>query len=82
MGLMAYFTVVAAMYKNKWIIVIILISTLVVWPSTARAGTYFLGAKGWYTTWDSGILDWIEEDIAKSFRENRLDFNAHKDYFF
>ena len=67
------------MYKAKLVAGIILISTLVVWPSTARAGTYFFGAKGWYTTWDSGILDWIEEDIAKSFRENRLDFKAHKD---
>ncbi len=66
-------------YKTKWIIAIMLISLFLGWPATSPAGTYFFGTKGWYTTWDSGILDWLEKDIAISFRENRLDFSAHKD---
>ncbi len=57
----------------------VLIWALLLWPATAAAGTYFLGVKGWYATWDSGILDWLEEDIATTFAENRLVFDADRD---
>lgn len=52
---------------------------LAVQPFPSEAGTYFLGAKGWYTSWDSGILDWLEKDIALSFQQNRVQFTATSD---
>jgi hypothetical protein len=63
---------------NVWLIML-LIFGLLLWPTTAVTGTYFLGVKGWYATWDSGILDWLEEDIATTFAENRLVFEADRD---
>lgn len=45
----------------------------------ASAGTTFVGAKGWFTTWNSGILDWLEKDLAVSFSKNRLLFTVHRD---
>jgi hypothetical protein len=65
--------------KTGIMVMIVLISALLLWPTPAAAGTYFLGVKGWYTTWDSGILDWLEEDIATTFAENRLEFEADRD---
>ncbi|MCK4838587.1 MAG: hypothetical protein KAS94_07260 [Desulfobulbaceae bacterium] len=52
---------------------------LLVNPSGAKAGTYFTGAKGWYASWDSGILNWFEEDLAHSFLANRLTLTADSD---
>jgi hypothetical protein len=65
--------------KKSIMVMIVLISTLFLWPTAAAAGTYFLGVKGWFATWDSGILDWLEEDIATTFAENRLEFEADRD---
>jgi hypothetical protein len=67
------------MHKKRFVAVVALISACLLWPTAAEAGTYFLGVKGWYTTWDSGILDWLEEDIATTFADNRLDFEADRD---
>lgn len=52
---------------------------LTVQPLPSEAGTWLVGAKGWYTSWDSGILDWLEKDIALSFQQNRVQFAASKD---
>ena len=41
--------------------------------------TWFIGTKGWYTAWDSGILNWMEKDLAISFANNRLTFESNKD---
>jgi hypothetical protein len=54
--------------------VVILAVLLFPWP--AEAGTLFLGAKGWYNWWDSGILGWLEKDIGTSFNKAGLDFMA------
>ena len=66
-------------YKTSVMIMMVLVSALLLWPITAAAGTYFLGVKGWFATWDSGILDWLEEDIATTFTQNRLVFDADRD---
>jgi hypothetical protein len=48
-------------------------------PARAVAGTYFTGAKGWYASWDSAVLDWFEEDLAYHFLQNSLVLVADKD---
>ena len=60
-------------------LIIVLACLLLSTASSAGAQTGFIGAKAWFTTWDSGILDWLEKDLAVSFEENRLRFTAHKD---
>jgi hypothetical protein len=67
------------MKMTKFVMMIVLFSVFFLWPTASEAGTYFLGVKGWYATWDSGILDWLEEDIATTFAQNRLDFEADRD---
>src|SRR4030042_5586599 len=37
------------------------------WGS-AGAGTFMVGAKYWYTSWDSAVLDWFEKDIGVGFK--------------
>ena len=48
-------------------------------PDRALAGTYFTGAKSWYASWDSAILDWFEEDLGQAFLQNRLTLRADSD---
>ncbi len=57
----------------------ILVLYLTLWPTISNAGTFMVGAKGWYASWDSAILDWFEQDIAIGFRENRLTLTADSD---
>ena len=57
----------------------ILAMSLLLQPATSLAGTFIVGAKGWYTIWDSGILDWLEKDIGLSFQQNRVQFRADRD---
>lgn len=52
--------------KRAFIILLITIS-MSLSAANAAAGTYFLGTKGWVAVWDSGILDWLEKDLAESF---------------
>ncbi len=58
-----------------WIVSFLLVAQAV--PSTA--GSFIVGAKGWYTIWDSAILDWLEKDISISFQQNRVQFQADRD---
>ena len=34
----------------------------------AEAGTFLVGAKYWYASWDSGVLDWFEKDFGAGFK--------------
>ncbi len=65
--------------KRFLLLSITLFCVLTVSTSTSHAQGVFVGAKAWFTTWDSGILDWLEKDLAVSFEENRLRFSAHKE---
>jgi len=60
-------------------LILIVFITLNFFPSYATSGTYLFGVKYWHADWDSAILDWFEEDIAKSFEENRLPLTADSD---
>jgi hypothetical protein len=64
--------------KRSLLILIMLVSLLGT-ASTATAGTWFTGGKLWYTSWDSGILDWLEKDIALSYVQNFSSFSANRD---
>lgn len=66
---------------KKHILIFFITGTLVlaVSPFKSYAGTVFVGAKAWYAEWDSGILDWLENDIGISFSQNRLSFKAERD---
>lgn len=46
-------------------------------PLRAYGGTTFIGAKAWFGTWDSGVLNWLEKDIGSSFQSNGVTFNAN-----
>lgn len=64
----------------KRILLVLAATAMILLPATgARAGSWFGGVKYWQTTWDSGILDWLEKDIAISFEQARLPFSARRD---
>ncbi len=55
-----------------WILVFFLAFPL----AKAEAGTFLLGAKYWYTKWDSGVLDWISQNTVKGLK-NLYDWDIH-----
>ncbi|UCG77888.1 MAG: hypothetical protein JSV21_09990 [Nitrospirota bacterium] len=61
------------------VLFIVLIALIIVLPLNSDAGDYFVGVKGYYSFWDSGILDWLEKDIAVAFLVNRVQFEAKRD---
>lgn len=65
--------------KKVLIFCFIITFALIGQPPVSKAGTFFLGVKGWYTIWDSAILNWLENDIGLSFQQNRVQFNATDD---
>ncbi len=64
---------------KKLIIIIIIIFIVAINPLASEAGTFMVGAKGWYTTWEASILDWFEKDIAVNFMETGAALLADKD---
>ncbi len=48
-------------------------------PVISSAGTYMVGIKGWYATWDSAVLDWFDKDLAAGFRANGLVLKSSTD---
>ncbi len=62
--------------KRIILFIILVVGVLYFLPLNAVAGTYLLGVKYWHADWDSAILDWFEEDISRSFEENRLPLTA------
>ena len=58
---------------------IVLLCVMLLAPAPSEAGTTFVGLKYWNAEWDSGVLDWLEQDLAVSFRQNRLQFSAHRE---
>jgi len=65
---------------KKNLIILAIFSFLIFIDITSlHAGQFMLGVKGWYTSWDSSILDWFEQDIALDFRNRRLTLQADND---
>jgi len=65
--------------NRKTILLVIFILLLFFSPATTNAGNFIVGAKGWYASWDSSILDWFEQDIALDFMNRRLTLTADSD---
>jgi hypothetical protein len=42
--------------------------TLVLTPAIGSAGTWLGGVKYWYVTWDSGIMDMLNEELAITYQ--------------
>lgn len=55
------------MQNCKLIVLVTTIFLLLACPLTGSAGTFMLGAKGWYVNWESSVLDWFEQDIKADF---------------
>jgi hypothetical protein len=67
------------MNARTLLIVMIAVQAMLSVPAQAHGGTTFLGAKAWYGTWDSGVLNWLEKDIGSSFQANGVAFQANSD---
>lgn len=50
------------MWKSRLITGIVLVFLLVNIPLPTEAGTFMVGVKGWYTSWESSILDWFDKN--------------------
>ncbi len=61
------------------IAMIVLLCVILLTPAPSEAGTTFVGLKYWHAEWDSGVLDWFEQDLAVSFKQNRLQLSAHSE---
>ena len=65
---------------KRWTVTAAIIAlTLVLTPAIGSAGTWLGGVKYWYVTWDSGIMDWLNEDLAISFQENGLPLDVDRE---
>jgi len=67
------------MKKNRLLIIVILSFVCLTCPAISNAGTYMLGAKYWYTTWESSVLDWFEQDLVADFAVAGRTLTAKKD---
>ena len=67
------------MKKKFWILSVVFAWTMAFCPVASEAGSWMIGVKGWYATWDSAVLDWFEQDLAAGFRENGIDLQADSD---
>jgi hypothetical protein len=54
--------------KKACVVMGILIFVLAFPLGNSNAGTFIVGAKSWYTYWDSAVLDWFEKDIGAGFK--------------
>ena len=51
--------------------ILFFIVAFVIFPlAKAESGTFFVGTKFWYTSWESGILDWIGKEISAQMNAN------------
>ena len=67
------------MKKEIWILSVVFAWSMIFCPVASGAGSWMLGVKGWYASWDSAVLDWFEQDLAAGFRENGIDLQADSD---
>lgn len=47
--------------------------------TAARAGTWMLGLKGWYTAWDSSVIGWYEKNTEALFATNGVPIDVKKE---
>jgi hypothetical protein len=67
------------MKKKRAAIIIILATFFSAYSLNANAGTWAVGLKGWYTSWDSSVLGWFEKDIEALFAKNGVLVDVEKD---
>ena len=54
--------------KKASVVIGILICVLAFPLVSSQAGTFMVGGKYWYTSWDSAVLNWFEKDIGAGFK--------------
>ena len=60
-------------------IVVLTILLMFVAVTASQAGTWMLGLKGWYTSWESSLMGWAEKDIEALFAINGVQVDVKKD---
>ena len=67
------------MKKRLLILSVAFALSMVFCPIVSGAGSWMVGVKGWYASWDSAVLDWFEQDLAAGFAENGINLQADSD---
>jgi hypothetical protein len=67
------------MKRKTWILSVVLAWSMIFCPVAFGAGSWMVGVKGWYASWDSAVLDWFEQDLAAGFAENGINLQADSD---
>ena len=67
------------MRKKTLILCLVSVLVFLIGPVQSEAGTYMLGVKGWYTTWESSVLDWFEQNLVLEFASLGRNIKASKD---
>ena len=67
------------MKKKLWMLAVVFAWSMIFCPVVFGGGSWILGVKGWYASWDSAVLDWFEQDLAAGFRENGINLQAKSD---
>jgi len=67
------------MKKKIWMLAVVFACSMIFCPIAFGAGSWMVGLKGWYASWDSAVLDWFEQDLAAGFRENGINLQADSD---
>jgi len=67
------------MRKSRLMTGIVLVLLLVTFPVISEAGTFMFGAKAWYTTWESSVLDWFEKNLIADFASTGRTISTDKD---
>lgn len=69
----------AAMRIRRLILGFILSVIFLTTPIISEAGGFNLGVKGWYTIWDSAVLDWFEKNLITDLASLGRTIDASKD---
>lgn len=67
------------MHKSRHKISLVIAIILMTYPVTANAGTYMLGTKVWFVSWESAVLDWFEQDLKVDFASTGRRLHTSKD---
>lgn len=67
------------MRKSRLMTGIVLVFLLVNSPVSSEAGTFMFGVKGWYTTWESSVVDWFDKNITGEFAALGVDISTDSD---
>lgn len=65
--------------KTRLFLTTLIIFSLLSFSTNTMAGSWLVGAKYWYTTWDSAVLDWFERDINAGFKAQGVELTSDID---